>query len=122
MGVLEKIEALIAGLPDVPGAIMHNTMDSEPDNMVGLFEYPGAGPQQTFGDAEGHGEPIETVMVQVRVRRIAAQDAAENISAIDKALAADGAIRRTSSIFPIGRDDHNPPRWEFTANYEVAIS
>jgi len=121
---LDTIKEIIGVLPDMPMIMLH-TMDSKPDRMVGLFSYD-ASLQQTFGDASGYGDTIETPRIQIRVRDLTDPEAEKLIRAIEEKLSAydDGSALFVwvSGILPLGRDGHNPPRWEYTVNYEVALS
>jgi len=121
--VIDRMEEIVdAGVADLP-KIFKNTLDSKPDRAVSLWEYSGTGPYATFGDDGGFGSVVETFFIQVRSRDTDARDAESLLAEIDAVLlnydGDDIIFRRASQILPLGRDSANPPRWDFTANYEV---
>jgi hypothetical protein len=99
------------------GNIFLGYLPSTPDNVTALFEYGGSRPIYSFGNIN------EVYNVQLRVRDLFPVDAYEQITYLDNIINrySDGevSIIRTTAILDIGKDNHNPQRHEYTANYKV---
>lgn len=112
MNILDKI-ATISGMS---GAKL-GFMPDKPDAMFGLFEYSGSPPEHSFGSTN------HIHNVQVRTRDKTAATAYAKAEAAANALNRyhDGeiSILQTSSILDIGKDTANPPRQEYTVNFEI---
>lgn len=112
MNVLDLVETAL-GMEGV----FKGYWPDQPDSAVGLFEYQGAPPEHHFGGTDF----AENVQVRSRdLFPIAAYNKAVTV-AMTLNHYNDGTISilQTSPVLDIGKDSANPPRHEFTVNFEI---
>ena len=112
MNILDKIASVLA-----PQSVEKGYMADMPDVMIGLFEYSGTPPEQSFS-----GTDI-IYNIQARVRNPKASPAyvaATNIVAkLNRYQDAEISVLQSTPILDIGKDAHNPPRHEYTVNFTI---
>lgn len=114
MNILDALDEIM-GIPNT----FIQILPDKPDELIGLFEYSSVPPDHYFGSV------LQTFSVQVRARakkqddaRALAELAAQKLSQYD---CEQFSIRQISNCIPIGQDQANPPRWEFTVSFNVLM-
>lgn len=107
---------ILATIPGLEDAFLGQQPD-EPDGCLTLFEYDGAPPEHYFGG-------LDVVhSIQARARDTTADAAYARAKAVSALLGrySNGVISSVQStpIVDIGVDNHNPPRYEYTVNFQV---
>jgi|GEM_PF-1158597 len=107
---------ILATIPGLEDAFL-SQQPHKPDGCVTLYEYPVTPPEHHFGGMDVvHG-------VQARARDTTAAAAYARAEAVAGILGrySDGVISSIQStpIVDIGVDNHNPPRYEYTVNFQV---
>lgn len=112
MNILDKLAAIL----NMPNVYL-GTMPAKPDACIGVFEYPGAPPVHWFGGMDIRHS------VQARTRDTTAEAAYAQAEAVAAILGrySDGEISciQSTPILDIGVDRANPPRHEYTVNFEI---
>lgn len=110
--VLDKI-AIVLNRTDIKKGFMPD----KPDNIIGLFEYSGSPPVQTFGRTD----PVYNVQARIRATdSVTAYAMAESvISALNHYADSEITILQSTAILDIGCDGSNPARQEYTVNFIV---
>lgn len=107
----------IAGTALGKPGVFKGSWPAQPDSALGLFEYSGPAPEQHFGGMN------EIEAVQLRSRDLNPTTAYANAKAaaliLNRYHDDEISILQSTPILDIGKDDNNPPRQEYTVNFEI---
>jgi hypothetical protein len=113
--VTNILDLILAAL--TPTEVYLGVMPPEPDTVLALQEYPATQPEHYFGSTSY----IHNVQLRSRAPTASVAFAAIDAAATKLNRYQDNqvSILQTNPILDIGRDDANPPRYEYTANFTI---